>query len=102
MLAVEAKPRQERTKAGEEIVDLVLLAADRVRISGLGIGRPDERKPEIFVDQADAAVVGLEIDHPALEAFDKLRMSKQDVRALGAADQLVIDAKTGIDLIDPG
>src|SRR5690606_38814042 len=65
--AVEFKSRQEPAKAAEKVVDLLILAADIVGIVGGDVGRAHQHPAEIFIDEADAPVVRLEIDHAAVE-----------------------------------
>ena len=65
LVAVEGEAGQQGAQAGEEVVDLGVVAAHGVGVGGRDVGRADQRAAEIVEDEADAAVVGLEVDHPA-------------------------------------
>ena len=101
LVAAETQARQQGPQAVEEIVDLRILAAHLVGIVGRDVGRADQRPAQIVEHEANAPVVGLEIDHPTVEGAHQLLMVQQNVRALGAADHGGGHAQGRVHAVDP-
>ena len=101
LAVIEFQPRQQAAQRVEEIGDFRVVAGHGIGVVGADVGGTHQRAVQIGKDQADAAVIGLEIDHPALQGGQQRGVVQQDMRPLGPADHPRGRAKHGVHAVDP-
>jgi hypothetical protein len=102
LLAPQRHVREDAREDGEEIVDLGLAAGYVVGIVGAQIGRAEQHPVAgEAVGEAGPPVEGLEIEHALLEGGGEPGVRDHEMRALGAADQPLLDAEPRVHTVGP-